>query len=315
MTALPKDSRLAAGDPDAELAATFDRDGFVIFDPEIEPAMIESALTEVRDRFVETRVPYYADATRIIDAWQFSPSVRHIATAPRVTRLLRKLYGRRPIPFQTLNFRVGSEQKTHSDTIHFESYPHGFMCGVWVALEDVDERNGPLHYFPTSQSLPIYSIQDLGIEPGLPDDFYRNYDQYETKVETLMRESALDRAILSLERGQALIWAANLFHGGDPIRERTRTRMSQVTHFFFEDCLYYTPLISDWDNGRVWLRVVHDITTGRDVAHRYGERRFRPPAPGYADLGAPDNLPNRGLPPLRERFADLVTRARQTFRR
>ena len=30
------------------------------------------------------------------------------------------------------------------------------MCGVWVALEDITEDNGPLHYYPGSHRLPDY---------------------------------------------------------------------------------------------------------------------------------------------------------------
>ena len=32
--------------------------------------------------------------------------------------------------------------------------PEGFMCGVWVALEDMDMDNGPLVYYPGSHQLP-----------------------------------------------------------------------------------------------------------------------------------------------------------------
>ena len=32
--------------------------------------------------------------------------------------------------------------------------PEGFMCGVWVALEDMDMENGPLVYYPGSHKLP-----------------------------------------------------------------------------------------------------------------------------------------------------------------
>ena len=53
--------------------------------------------------------------------------------------MLFSLYGREPFPFQTLNFPYGSRQHYHSDAVHFNSLPKGFMCGVWVALEDIHE--------------------------------------------------------------------------------------------------------------------------------------------------------------------------------
>ena len=47
--------------------------------------------------------------------------------------------------------------------------------------------------------------------------------------------------------------SANLLHGGSRQLATQRTRHSQVTHYFFEGCRYYTPLLS----------------RGRDVAWRH----------------------------------------------
>src|SRR5215207_9806689 len=77
---------------------------------------------------------------------------------------LQELYQRKPLPFQTLNFPVGTEQQPHSDTIHFNSIPAGFMCGVWIALEDMDENNGTLIFYPQSHKLPEATMRDAGYE-------------------------------------------------------------------------------------------------------------------------------------------------------
>ncbi len=45
--------------------------------------------------------------------------------------------------------------------------------------------------------------------------------------------------------GQAMIWSANLLHGGDYHRDLVRTRWSQVTHYVFEGCACHTPPLSD----------------------------------------------------------------------
>jgi ectoine hydroxylase-related dioxygenase (phytanoyl-CoA dioxygenase family) len=37
------------------------------------------------------------------------------------------------------------------------------MCGVWIALEDVDERNGPLVYLPGSHKLPELYLTNFGL--------------------------------------------------------------------------------------------------------------------------------------------------------
>jgi hypothetical protein len=74
-----------------------------------------------------------------------------------------------------------------------------------------------------------------------------------------------------------LIWAANLLHGGDPVTDPRSTRRSQVTHYYFHDCTYYTPVLSDFARGKIYFRQITDITTGKLQPLRFDGRRVRPP--------------------------------------
>lgn len=262
---------------DAELVRKFARDGYVVFDPRIPSSTIDAIVEWTTPRYSQTTEAWSADERRMLDAWNDCRAIRDVARAPRILDVLRLLYQRTPVPFQTLNFKLGSQQRTHSDTIHFDSIPHGFMCGVWVALEDVDASSGPLHYFPSSQRLPIFDLHDIGITGSMQKSPYENYSRYEDFVEELMRAEQLERTELHVERGQALIWSANLFHGGSPILDATRTRHSQVTHYYFEGCIYYTPLMSDPGLGKVAARQIIDVTTGRPAAQHYNGYRVMNP--------------------------------------
>lgn len=75
--------------------------------------------------------------SRLQDAWEFHADAKALAVHASILRILKLFYQRDPIPFQTLNVALGTEQSTHSDAVHFHSVPHRFMCGVWVALEDI----------------------------------------------------------------------------------------------------------------------------------------------------------------------------------
>ncbi len=77
----------------------------------------------------------------------------------------------------------------------------------------------------------------------------------------------------ALRRGQALIWAANLLHGGDPVADPSRTRVSQVTDCYFDGCSYYTPLRSDLARGKVFFRQITDLRTAKLTPARIGGRR------------------------------------------
>ena len=262
-----------------EIVKQFAEQGYVI----IDDLGIEN-ISEIVDRIVKDLTPIYGEKgkvksawiyhDRIQDAWTFNQDVKKIATAPHIINLLKILYQREPIPFQTLNFRFGTEQSTHSDSIHFSSVPARFMCGVWVALEDIDANNGPLHYYPGSHKLPIFDLNDLGITGSYQNKPYDIYPVYEEFLQSLIEYNGLKKVELYVKKGQALIWAANLLHGGSPVLDKNRTRYSQVTHYYFSDCMYYIPLLSDPFLCRVHFKEVKNIITGEVVNHVYNQDKI-----------------------------------------
>ena len=135
---------------------------------------------------------------------------------PRCSRLLEGLYGRRPLPFQTLNFRKGTQQAPHSDALHFSTMPAGFMAGVWVALEDMDMDNGPLVFYPGSHRLPEVTMEELGFQASK-----KEYSHYEEYVQKLIEREGFEPVYGTVSKGQAIMWASNLLHGGSP---QTETR-------------------------------------------------------------------------------------------
>lgn len=105
---------------------------------------------------------------------------------------------------------MGTEQEVHADSIHFSSEPEGYMCGVWIALENIGEEQGPLLVHPGSH---------LGGE----------------------RER---QKVLTVQKRQAVIWGPDLLHGGAPQTNKNATRYSQVTHYYFEGVKPWRPIRS-----------------------------------------------------------------------
>ncbi len=223
--------------PDGDRQA-YDEQGWLVVDAGVPDATLDRARADAA-RAIARRPPDPESPNRVQDAWRASRAVHEIAIAPRVLDLLRALYGRGPRPFQTLNFEVGTEQRAHADTVHFNSRPAGFMCGVWVALEDIDESSGPVFYLPGTHRWPELQPADWGAPPGT-----EHYDRYEDFVAERVATDGVEPVPALLRKGQALIWAGNLLHGGSPRLDPARTRHSQVTHYFFDGCEYWTPLLS-----------------------------------------------------------------------
>lgn len=252
-----------------ERVQKFAEDGYFIMD------LSSPSFNQQVDDIVDHLKNDYAEGKeRIQDAWVYNSSVKELALHPEVLSILEVLYERRPVPFQTLNFHKGTQQATHSDALHFHSVPERFMCGVWIALEDVDENNGPLHYYPKSHKLPFYDLHDIGYSSEVYD-VKEAYSEYTKFLQNLVKAEGLEKINVKMKKGQALVWASNLLHGGSPILDPSRSRHSQVTHYYFSNCRYYTPMFSDPFNGRMKWREIVDISTGQNAPQHYNGKRVK----------------------------------------
>jgi hypothetical protein len=277
-------------DPDYEIALSLREHGFAIID------FPDDQIGEISERIKSNLKAHYpwekwqtgnADM-RVMDAWAFDKNVRRVATNRRIVELLSKLYGRRAFPFQTLNFPVGTQQHFHSDSAHFSSRPERYMCGVWLALEDVGPEQGPLIYYPGSHRLPVYTRENIGKTFSVETGFLQS--AFEPMWDRLVDKLDMKPSRFNPKKGQALIWAANLLHGGDQHHDRSLTRWSQVTHYYFENCVYYSPLSSNEPAGEWDFKRPVDIVSMDTVAPSYHGRPI-------SEAVLSDGQARRHLPP------------------
>ncbi|WP_327754953.1 phytanoyl-CoA dioxygenase family protein [Sphingobium sp. SJ10-10] len=268
-----KASQCLAAEED-RIATSLYENGYAVFDfldAELD-ARIERIKSNLSPRYGIDFADPHGDKTmgerRIQDAWMYDEDVRAIAANESVLDLLSKLYGRRAFPFQTLNFAVGTQQEAHSDSVHFSSVPERFMCGVWLAMEDIGPDSGPLFYYPGSHRWPIVTNGLIG-RRGYGSELRSAQDPYGPAWRALCDAHGAQQEIFLARKGQALIWCANLLHGGSRQNNPNLTRWSQVTHYYFDDCIYYTPAFSDEAMGRLDLRNLVSISDGERRPNRY----------------------------------------------
>jgi hypothetical protein len=130
-----------------------------------------------------------------------------------------------------------------------------------------------LHYYPASHKLPFYDLSILGMKgstsSSIEDMLANYYTRYEDFIQELVAQKHLEKKVLNLKKGQALIWSANLLHGGEMITLPGSTRYTQVNHFYFEGCAYYRPMQTDMALERISIQKVMDIGTGKEVQSNY----------------------------------------------
>ena len=208
-----------------EVRKFYDNEGYIIIDNFLDNKTID----DINNSIV-------FDKNRFQDIWKENENVRKVAGNKKMIAILKKLYDDNPLPFQTLNFKKGTQQYEHVDLMHFcpSTDNLNLMCGVWYAFEDITPEKGPLIFYPKSHKEKfIIDLSNIGS--------YQDYEKYMRTFSLLNYE----RTSALLSKGSVIIWASNLIHGGHSYCEPDKTRLSMVTHYFFESSKYWwTPVFS-----------------------------------------------------------------------
>lgn len=216
----------------------YHENGFMILKNYLSAAQA-AAVNEEIDRLLHTNTVKAGHRNKIMFAIHHSEQLRNIATDPKLLDLLGRLLQGEAVLFQSINFTMGSEQSTHSDSIHMTTWPEGGLLGVWIALDDISENNGPLHYYPGSHRLPYYLNSDYNNEGNAWLLGNKSYAAYEAMIAARIAEKGLTKKVFTASKGDVLIWHANLFHGGELHSNKSLTRKSMVLHYFKKEAICY----------------------------------------------------------------------------
>lgn len=209
----------------------FDDAGFCIIPGFMNLQNVEKINIEI-SRMQESKEIDFKYGNKLMFAIHKSAILKDLVTNHPVQPLLDYLIRGDATLFQSINFLKGSEQRTHSDSIHMTTFPLGGLLGVWIALEKISLDNGPIHYYPRSHKLPYYLNRDydnVGSRYMLGSN---GYTKYEEMIQTKIEEQQITKSSFEAEPGDLFIWHANLLHGGNPHTNKEKTRKSMVLHYF-----------------------------------------------------------------------------------
>jgi hypothetical protein len=158
---------------------------------------------------------------------------------PQLCEPLRQCLEDEPEGIQTMYFWVGSEQRRHQD----QYYLPGCMS-AWIALVDVDERNGTIWVQSGSHKGRLLTKDDFA-EGG---DFFE-WD-YNDAVDELFRRNDLVEEVVRVRRGDVVFFNGTLVHRGGPIGEPGAVRHVLANHYIAKN-------FAHWPHLR-WPRVSFD---------------------------------------------------------
>lgn len=214
------------------------KDGYLILPNFFSDKEADAVNDEIQNMLSQKKIGFMY-GRKIMFANKKSELIKSIASDKRLVELLSIILGTQVIPFQTINFLEGSEQRAHSDSIHMTTFPLGNLIAVWIALEDTNMYNGPLHYYPGSHRLPYLLNENYHSGGNYFKVSINAYKRYEDAIDEKMKAHAFDKKEFYANKGDILIWHANLVHGGSPIINKGATRRSMVVHYFAKDVIKY----------------------------------------------------------------------------
>ena len=130
---------------DAEQLRHFVAHGYLVLEGLIDDELVDAVNTEIDEAVAQSYQGYkYGTSQRIELLHQHYPNVRKLWLDERHRRFANILFSAKARPCQTLTYVFGSQQDAHQDLVHLTPFPAGYMCGTWIALQDVVEDSGEL---------------------------------------------------------------------------------------------------------------------------------------------------------------------------
>jgi ectoine hydroxylase-related dioxygenase (phytanoyl-CoA dioxygenase family) len=211
--------------------------GFAVLDYRIDANLVNAFRAEYEAAIDNGRLPYTRGTSERIRQAHELPHGRKIWLDPVILNFLREWFRDEPCACQTLLYINGSQQDAHQDTIHLTPYPSGYMCGVWIALQDVVPESGELFVCPGSHRSHRFMSADLRL-PKVDED-YSSYAALTKKIEETLKTESYQQVAYRPRLGEVLVWHENLIHGGLPRVHSDRERHSIVSHYFARGCVAY----------------------------------------------------------------------------
>jgi len=217
---------------------SWSKNGYAILDNFFSEKEIDSCNEEI-EILLKKKIVKFRYLNKIMFAFHHSNIIENMGTNKTILKVLNIIMGKKVELFQSINFLEGSQQRTHSDSIHMTTFPYGNLIAIWVALEDVTMESGPLHYYPGSHKLNYVMNREYGNIGSKYKLGKKSYADYENHIEELTAKSKLKKEIFTAKKGDVFIWHANLLHGGEKVITEISTRKSMVFHYYSKDSICF----------------------------------------------------------------------------
>lgn len=236
------------GDHLVQPLRNFISEGFAILESAVDPDVCDAIAEELRSAWIfgnenlltqepgsQVSVPVSpglpAERMRVVDMHAVSENAREALFSNAIVDFLSCVFASPPHLFQSLTFERGSEQGFHQDPAYVVVSEPRQLAASWIALEDISRGSGELRYLPRSHRIPEFLFSGEFKHWNPERD---GHEQHSEWIEYLTSQAAaleLREERFTPKKGDVLIWAADLVHGGSPVESAGLSRRSLVGHY------------------------------------------------------------------------------------
>jgi len=221
------------------------REGYAVVEGMFSPAECEGLIEHMMDLHAG-RTELEGFAPRAADEWGrthnlhwYDEVMRKWLIDPRLEDPLRQCLGDEPEGIQTMYFWVGSEQGRHQDQFYLPG-----CISAWIALADVDLRNGAIRIQPGSHARRLVVNEDLA-----EDGEFAGWD-YNAAVDALFAQNGSEEIAVEVRQGDVVFFDGVLVHRGGPILAPGVFRHALANHYIGYG-------LEEWPH-RQWPRIGFD---------------------------------------------------------
>jgi phytanoyl-CoA hydroxylase len=241
------DGKLALGlitESESGMVKRWIEDGYVVIENAVSADCIDMAAPAISRIYEEGRAfveSYETGSVRLVrveprhrgmphklvDGYAHSADIRSMIVSDKIVRFLNIIFNEPALAYQGLYFETGSQQDIHQDTAYVRVNRPMEIAGAWIAMEDIQEGSGELEYFVGSHRVPefLWNGESKWMPYGSSE-----HPEFLAHLTREAQRMGLKREKFRPKKGDALIWSADLCHGGSPVT-RNATRRSFVTHW------------------------------------------------------------------------------------
>lgn len=234
--------------PEGAISVFYERYGYAIFRGAIEQGKIDALCAALDSEVIASNGAFlrhkslnrepniFLDGSRIpVDgllnphAQPESPrtaaAIESLLLTDRIADLLTTIDGAQNYTVhQTIVFFMPPGTGLHLDGWSFDTEPRGFGHTLWIPLEPVTLRNGPLAIVPWPRG-KVVAPSALGIETASA----QSYERYHAALSGHLRRHAPDCVVPQLDPGDLVAFASTTPHGTLPFDQPSRRAMQVIT--------------------------------------------------------------------------------------